>query len=147
MKCNQSNVQGLILAAGRGSRLGINTIDKPKCMNTINGKRLIDYQIESMRSAGIEDIIIVTGYMSNQFSNLDCTLIHNELWDKGEMIDSMMKAEAAISKDEIVISYADIFYETQAIKNILDIKENITLLYDVNWKKAWEMRFENIYEE
>ena len=48
------------------------------------------------------------------------------------MIDSMMKAEAAISKDEIVISYADIFYETQAIKNILDIKENITLLYDVN---------------
>ena len=147
MKCNQSNSQGLILAAGRGSRLGINTIDKPKCMNTINGKRLIDYQIDAMRSAGIKDIIIVTGYMSNQFTNLDCTLIHNELWNKGEMIDSMMKAEAAISKDEIIISYGDIFYETQAIKNILDIGENITILYDVNWKKTWEMRFENIYDD
>ena len=51
--------KAIILAAGGGSRLFPYTKDKPKCLVELNGTTLLDYQIESLKSAGIKDIIIV----------------------------------------------------------------------------------------
>ena len=51
-----------MLAAGMGKRLGEYTKDVTKCMVSINGKLLIDYAIEALLLAGIDKLIIVTGY-------------------------------------------------------------------------------------
>ena len=59
-------MKGIILAAGRGSRMKNLTSTKPKCMIKINGKMLIEYQIEALSSAGINEIGIVTGYKNQQ---------------------------------------------------------------------------------
>ena len=54
----------IILAAGRGSRLGERTKDRPKCMVEICGKTILERCISSLEEAGIhrDDIAIVTGY-------------------------------------------------------------------------------------
>ena len=59
----------IILAAGRGSRLGMRTKDRPKCMCTLQGKTLLDRCLDTLDQAKIsrEDIAIVTGYCSNMF--------------------------------------------------------------------------------
>ncbi len=55
--------QAVILAAGRGSRLGAAlSKDKPKCLLEINGEPLISYQIRILRSLGIEKIGVVVGH-------------------------------------------------------------------------------------
>lgn len=54
--------QALILAAGRGTRLGPLTVSMPKCLVKVGRKRLIDYQIESLLQNGFGRMVIVTGY-------------------------------------------------------------------------------------
>ena len=66
-------MKAIILAAGRGSRMGQLTNDKPKCLLMINGKTLIELQITAITNAGIKDIAIVTGYkaeMLKSYGNL-----------------------------------------------------------------------------
>ena len=51
--------QGIILAAGRGSRLQPFTQTRPKPLHPICNKPIMQYQIEAMRDAGIENIAVV----------------------------------------------------------------------------------------
>jgi choline kinase len=54
-------VKAIIVAAGRGSRLRHLTRDRPKTTLTIQGRSLIDRQLDTFRALGIDDITIVTG--------------------------------------------------------------------------------------
>ncbi len=55
----------LSIAGGRGERLRPLTDSRPKPMVEINGKPLIAYQIDWMRSQGVTDVVFLTGYMGN----------------------------------------------------------------------------------
>ena len=61
----------VILAAGIGSRLYPITEVMPKSLVRVNGREIVDYQIQGYIKAGIkeEDISIVTGYRSPQFKD------------------------------------------------------------------------------
>lgn len=61
----QNAKHAIISAAGLGSRLGLNI---PKCLIEINGKPLIEYQLELLK--GIEDVRIVVGFMEHKV--IDC---------------------------------------------------------------------------
>lgn len=54
---------GIILAGGRGERMGSLTDKTPKPMLKVNGKPLLQYQIEQLREAGVTDVVIVEGYL------------------------------------------------------------------------------------
>lgn len=71
----------IILAAGRGSRLGERTKDRPKCMCTLQGRTLLDCCLESLERAGIfrEDTGIVTGCRGDMFDVPGATCFHNEI--------------------------------------------------------------------
>jgi D,D-heptose 1,7-bisphosphate phosphatase len=52
----------VIIAGGKGTRLGMH--DKPKPMLSINGKPLLERQIDLARQYGIRNIVILSGYLS-----------------------------------------------------------------------------------
>ena len=54
-------MQAIIMAAGKGSRLGSLTDGKPKSFVEIKKKKLIDYNLDLLRHYGVDEIIIVTG--------------------------------------------------------------------------------------
>lgn len=56
----------MILAAGRGKRMGALTDHTPKPLLQINNKPLITYQIESLARSGVQDIIINLGYLGHK---------------------------------------------------------------------------------
>ncbi len=58
--------QAIILAAGRGSRLGPATDGTPKCMLEVGGSTLLDHHTRVLRDLGINRICVVTGHESNQ---------------------------------------------------------------------------------
>ena len=47
----ENKIKGLILAAGRGSRMDQLTSKYPKCFTELGGKRLIDWQLESFNES------------------------------------------------------------------------------------------------
>src|SRR5262245_13814824 len=66
-----SNVyKGAILAAGRGSRMGLLGEDIPKALLPIGNRHLIEYQIEQMRDLGIGEIAILIGHRGYQITKV-----------------------------------------------------------------------------
>jgi len=63
-------MQAIIMAAGKGSRLGSLTENMPKSFLEIKGFKMIEYNISMLHAFGIKDIIIVTGYQSDMFEEL-----------------------------------------------------------------------------
>jgi UDP-N-acetylglucosamine diphosphorylase / glucose-1-phosphate thymidylyltransferase / UDP-N-acetylgalactosamine diphosphorylase / glucosamine-1-phosphate N-acetyltransferase / galactosamine-1-phosphate N-acetyltransferase len=55
-------MKAIILTAGEGTRMRPLTITKPKTMLQVGGKPILQYNIESLRDAGVKDITLVVGY-------------------------------------------------------------------------------------
>ena len=49
-------MKAIIVAAGRGSRLRHLTRDRPKATLVLDGRSLIDRQLDTFRAVGIDDI-------------------------------------------------------------------------------------------
>ena len=62
--------RAVIMAAGFGSRLVPVTLNTPKPLVRVNGKRIIDSLLDAIVGVGIEEIYIVRGYLAEQFDQL-----------------------------------------------------------------------------
>ena len=136
-------IQGIILAAGRGSRLGYLTDNKPKSFNKTGNKRYIDIIIDNFIKNKINKLNIVVGYKKNLFKNFPFKKIHNKKWKSSNIFYSLNKANKLLKLDTCIISYADIIYDKEAIKLLVETKGDIVLLNNTNWKKVWKLRFKN----
>ena len=139
---------GIILAAGKGSRLGSITKHNHKALLLIKGKPLIEYQIDAFYNAGINDIYIITGYNSHLFESYKgrINLLYNSNWENSNMMQSIMKASYLLHQSYSIISYSDIFYESFALKSISNQKE-LSILYSSTWKELWSKRFKKAIDD
>lgn len=85
--------RAIFLAAGLGSRLNPITINTPKPLVRVNGKRIIDTLIDACLENGITEIYVVTGYLADEFTILQhkypmIKLLHNPDFDKANNISS-----------------------------------------------------------
>ena len=62
--------RAIILAAGFGSRLVPITLNTPKPLVRVRGQRIIDSTLDALVAAGIPEIYIIRGYLSEQFDQL-----------------------------------------------------------------------------
>jgi choline kinase len=134
-------MKGLILAAGRGSRMGSATSEKPKCLAEVQGRTLLEWQLTAMTEAGIKDIAIVTGYKSDLLSGKNLRSFHNNRWQETNMVSSLLCASKWLQSDSCVISYADIFYSKQALETLISDNSDLSITHDPNWEKLWTERF------
>jgi UDP-N-acetylglucosamine diphosphorylase / glucose-1-phosphate thymidylyltransferase / UDP-N-acetylgalactosamine diphosphorylase / glucosamine-1-phosphate N-acetyltransferase / galactosamine-1-phosphate N-acetyltransferase len=58
-------MEAVILAAGKGTRMGDLTNEVPKPMLLVQGKPILQHIIEGLRDAGIRDVFIVTGHRAD----------------------------------------------------------------------------------
>ena len=89
--------RAILVAAGFGSRMSPITINTPKPLVRVHGKRIIESILDAILAAGIEEIYIVRGYLGEQFDQLlhqypMITFIDNPLYDKGNNILSLRAA-------------------------------------------------------
>ena len=74
-------MRAFILAAGKGTRLGHLTNDKPKGMLELNGDTILKYQINLFRSVGIDEIVVIRGYKKNKINYPNIRYIDNDKYD------------------------------------------------------------------
>jgi len=55
----------ILLSAGQGSRLLPLTADRPKCLIDLSGRSILGWQIETLASQGVTEIVVVTGFMAH----------------------------------------------------------------------------------
>jgi|LakMenE01Jun11ns_1017448.scaffolds.fasta_scaffold9904950_2 choline kinase len=136
-------MRAVILAAGRGSRMKEMTSSQPKCLIRIQGKSLLERQIESLNGAGISEIAIVTGHYGHLLKGRTSETFHNPRWHATNMVTSLECASEWLSQHTCVVSYSDIFYSKVAIDLLMRCDEHIGILYSVNWLELWTKRFGN----
>ena len=89
--------RAVFIAAGFGSRLIPITLNTPKPLVRVKGVRIIDTLLDAVCAAGIDEIIIVRGYLSEQFDQLkykypNIQFLENPLYKEENNISSMMCA-------------------------------------------------------
>ena len=134
-------MKAIILAAGRGSRMKKLTSNKPKCLTNINGKPILEWQLEAFKKAGLTEVAIVTGYRRNLLTKYSLVEFHNHNWAKTNMIYSLACAENWLKQTACVITYGDIFFDYSALLSLKNSTSDIAITYDPNWQKLWEKRF------
>ncbi|MBR2023114.1 MAG: NTP transferase domain-containing protein [Clostridia bacterium] len=85
--------RAIFLAAGFGSRLVPITLNTPKPLVRVNGTRLIDTLLDAVQSAGIEEVVIIRGYLGEQFDQLkykypNIRFVENPMYNESNNISS-----------------------------------------------------------
>lgn len=140
-------MKGIILAAGRGSRLGNHTDQKPKCLVEFHGRPLLEWQMESLRQGGVTDILIVGGYKHECLKTYESLIIPNKRWASSNMVVSLLCASPVLSNSTAIISYSDIFYPESLVMSLSRTSGDIVIAQDPNWYDLWEKRFKNPLED
>ena len=104
-------MKAVILAAGRGSRLGKYTDDKPKCLIEIGGETLLDRELRLLSELGIkaQDVFVVAGYLHGQLENKPCNILINKEWSVKENSYSVLVALEALDFGDDVVDYCSAF--------------------------------------
>jgi L-glutamine-phosphate cytidylyltransferase len=134
-------LKAIILAAGRGSRMGHLTDDHPKCLVKLNGKTLLEWQLKALHSAGIRDIAIVTGYKREMLNKWELKEFHNPRWAETNMVSSLACAQEWLETEPCIVSYSDIFYDASAVNSLMESDASLAVTYDKQWLALWEKRF------
>ena len=140
-------MKGIILAAGRGNRMGKMTNEKPKCLIEINGKCLIDHQLNAFKNVGINNIALVTGYKRELLSKYGNKEFHNPKWETTNMVSSLLCADEWLISEPCIVSYSDIYYNDEALKLLLKSKFDLAITYDPSWLELWSKRFADPLED
>ena len=133
-------IRVILLAAGRGSRMGDNTDSHPKCQTLLAGKQLIEWQLEAMRNCGLTDITVVRGYKAENLDG-EYLKIDNPSWSTTQMVASLFCVPD--SQKDSIISYTDIVYNPQIIEKLMSAPGDIVISADILWEKLWNIRFAN----
>jgi choline kinase len=134
-------MRALILAAGRGSRMGALGDVRPKCLVELDGRPLLDRQLAALRAGGARDIGIVRGYRKDMLADPALTYFDNDRWSETNMVMSLACAAEWLRAGPVIVSYADIFYRGDLIRGLAGAPGSLVITYDRRWRELWTRRF------
>jgi len=139
-------MRALILAAGSSTRLGDLTKNVPKGLLEINGKTIIQRQIDLFKKKGIKEIIIIIGPNVEKFDFKDVIYISDDNYSEHDVLGSLMAARNLFDTD-LIMSYSDIVFEESILTQLIDFNDDIGVGVDMNWLPAYENRAQHTIAE
>lgn len=117
----------LILNSGLGSRMGVLTSEHPKCMTELSSTQtILSRQLRQIADAGIEEVVITTGYYDGvlvQYCNnlehpLHLTFVKNPIYDQTNYIYSIYCARKYLD-DDIILMHGDLVFENEVFEKVV----------------------------
>jgi len=134
-------MRAIILAAGRGSRMGTLSDERPKCLVDLRGKPLIERQIRALRGGGVDEVGVVRGYRRDMITLPNITCFDNFRWAETNMVASLAAAAEWLLTGPVIVSYADIFYRRPLVRELAAAAGDLVISYDRQWRMLWSRRF------
>ena len=123
-------MKGIILAAGKGSRLNGTIGDKPKCLLRVGGKTLVEREIEALRANGVDDIAVVVGCQADSVRRtcgLGITYVENTRFAQTNSLYSLWLARPLLL-DGFVVMNCDVLFHPQLLTDLLESRHHNALL-------------------
>jgi choline kinase len=134
-------VKVIILAAGRGSRMGEQTLDKPKGLSVVNGRSLLDMALNACSSiVDKQDIIVIGGYRHEMLKALHPNVMVNPEWESTNIMGSLIVADPVLRAEDCVVIYSDVIFEARDL-SLISKSKGPSVLSVCNWESVWQRRF------
>ncbi len=132
-------MKGIIIGAGRGIRMMPETESYPKCMmDGLEDKRVLDWILNSLAYAGIDDIAFIGGYHIEKVEEAYPYLrfYNNTEWPNNNILESLMYAAPEMDT-AFVASYSDIVYRRGVAQQLMASEAEVVLVVDRNWRRRY----------
>lgn len=122
---SQSIDCAIILAGGKGRRMGPLYKDCQKCMILIKGRPLLDYVVQEALSAGCSHLIFVTNHLNQQVEEYansikwNCTISIVRTQANGTA-GALFSAYDMISSKDFLYLHGDMYYERNLLTDLKD---------------------------
>jgi len=131
-------MRAVILAAGQGTRLLPFTRDHPKCLVPVEGKAILDHQLDALRANGIDEVFVVGGYcigrLEQHLSQMPARsrpgLILNPFWKVTNSIGSVWAARHELRRPFCLINGDTIVDAGLIGRAIADMQSGVNLLVE-----------------
>jgi choline kinase len=133
--------RAVILAAGRGSRMGGSGDERPKCLMELGGRSLVERQVAALRRGGAGQVGVVRGYRAEMVDLPGLTYFSNPRWMDTNMVMSLAAAADWLRSGPVIVSYGDIFYRSDVVNRLIRAGESLAISYDRGWRSLWSRRF------
>ena len=123
-------MKGIILAAGKGSRLNGTAGDKPKCLVELGGTTLIERQIGVLERAGIDDVVVVVGCQADRVRAVcgdAVTYVENSRFAETNSLYSLWTARALLYEGFVVLN-CDVLFHPALLNDLLATHHDAALL-------------------
>ena len=124
--------RAVILAAGNGTRMGRLTVDRPKTMLEVDGRSLIDRQLDALAACGVLDVTIVVGYQHERLRDHlggRVRLIENARYKETNSLYSLWLARETL-EDGAVVMNSDILVSQPLMAKLIDAPVEDGVLVD-----------------
>jgi choline kinase len=128
---------GVILAAGRGSRLKELSLEQPKPMIRVNDVTIISNLVQHLISSKVETIVVIVGYMADRLKEhlapfqgqANLIFVENPIYDKTNNIYTLWLAKEYLLNGFFLFE-ADVFIEESIVSDFLKTPHNDVMLVD-----------------
>lgn len=140
-------MRAILLAAGRGRRLGALAQQGPKCMVIVEGQPLLKRTLQGLIVCGVKEIILVVGYQQEKIeafleSEKDLTskahivTVENPDFTQGNILS--LWCSAAYFDSDLLIMDADVYFDFALLKHLIESLLKDCFLLDSGFQHTGE---------
>ena len=139
-------MKAIILAAGRGNRLGDVAAGRPKCLLQFGAKSLLQRHLEILNDLGTDRIVIVTGYRHEQIeaalqqveSRAPVETFVNPDYAAGSVVSLHCASDHLSDGTDTILMDADVLYETGVLRSLFNTQFSNCFLLDRDFEPGDE---------
>ena len=118
--------KAIILSAGQGRRLLPLTAERPKCLLEVAGRTVLEWQLDALLGAGIDEVSVVVGFhadavealLRDRWAEAPVRALFNPFFDVADNLASCWLARGAMSGDFVLVN-GDTVFEPQLLERVL----------------------------
>ena len=139
-------MKAIILAAGRGKRLGDVAAGRPKCLLQFGGKSLLQRHLEILNDLGTDRIIIITGYRHEQIeaaleqveSRASVETVVNPDYAAGSVVSLHCAYDHLSDGTDTILMDADVLYDPEVLGSLFSTQFSNCFLLDRDFEPGDE---------
>jgi choline kinase len=144
--------RAILIAAGRGKRLGAHTDEIPKCMVDVAGTPILGWVWQALQSVGVTELVVIRGYRGDVLESFvrglvpDAIFVDNDAWQSNNVLLSLATARAHLDRPAY-LTYSDIVFTPRVAAAAASSSAEIGLVIDREFRTIYEGRSEHPLDE